>query len=540
MRESEAQTIPTPLPDDPSKIKVDGSFQEILELKDFSYGNGLPVDMYEIELITKAREKRAFNDALPPLSDEASFALRNKFTNEQETREWTQKEKDIEELNAKRLAILQQFLEKREQESEIKRLKKIDNLKEKKDDDVEAQKIKIGKKRVKIIRNIAKKKEMFKLNKGKIGRDIIQEYSDYGSKVYAPLTRDGHNPDRHAFRFELDSSYLTEYENLDSIQSDLSTVESMSFKNINESILEKRYSNSLGKLEKVHSKEIDNAFKSIVRQEQKAKAEMEKKAIEKQKKLDEARNKKTVEVKIETKPINEQCILLQRLLRGRKEQIMMQKGKRDRFELIKELKRADEWKKAEGTDEVNKLIDNYKEKLAEGVIDAIQGDNIAKTLDYLSKQLIRIKEEKKINAIVEMAENERRKRHAEEMGRRQAENILRKKKDNMNEQLTQINQGTMDSYINSLFTNTVNTVSKKQVNKEISIKAHKLNRIVDKIEKRFVKDDIVIRDLVSSFIIPEIVRKKNEDKNELEEKRFIERAKVAISSALDGAQKEYK
>jgi len=26
--------------------------------------------MYEIELIEKAREKRSFNDALPPLSDE--------------------------------------------------------------------------------------------------------------------------------------------------------------------------------------------------------------------------------------------------------------------------------------------------------------------------------------------------------------------------------------------------------------------------------------------------------------------------------------
>ena len=52
MRESEAQTHPCRLPVDPSKIRVDGEFTEILELKDFSYGNGLPVDMYSIELIT--------------------------------------------------------------------------------------------------------------------------------------------------------------------------------------------------------------------------------------------------------------------------------------------------------------------------------------------------------------------------------------------------------------------------------------------------------------------------------------------------------
>lgn len=67
-RESEAQTDPAPL----GEVERDGNFLEILELKDFSFGKGLPVTMYEIELITKAREKRAFNDALPPLSDEVS------------------------------------------------------------------------------------------------------------------------------------------------------------------------------------------------------------------------------------------------------------------------------------------------------------------------------------------------------------------------------------------------------------------------------------------------------------------------------------
>ena len=68
-RESEAQTDPAPLGD----IERNGNFLEILELKDFTYGNGLPVSMFELELIAKAREKRAFNDALPPLSDEVNL-----------------------------------------------------------------------------------------------------------------------------------------------------------------------------------------------------------------------------------------------------------------------------------------------------------------------------------------------------------------------------------------------------------------------------------------------------------------------------------
>ncbi len=62
------------MPTSLGEIEKDGSFLEILELKDFSYGKGLPVTMYELELIEKAREKRAFNDALPPLSDEVGIS----------------------------------------------------------------------------------------------------------------------------------------------------------------------------------------------------------------------------------------------------------------------------------------------------------------------------------------------------------------------------------------------------------------------------------------------------------------------------------
>ena len=535
MRESEAQTIPAPF----GVVKQDNTFQEIFELKDFHYGNGLPVEMHDIELIAKAREKRAFNDALPPLSDEANFNLRNKLTKEQETREWRQKEKEIEEKNEKRLLTLQQFLENREKAFEAKRLEKIDRLKEKKDEEVEAAIIKSRKRRVKIIRNISKMKDKF-INNNNSKRDIILDYASFGSKVYAPLTRDGHNPDRHPFKFELNSYSLNTYDGLSEIQSEIITSQNTTMASITKPKMEKQYSNSLSKLEKVHMKAIKDAFGSIQKQEFKKKEEedLKKKKDEEENRIKSDQNKK-VEEPVEKNLILEDVLLFQRLLRGRKEQIEMQEGRKKRSELIKELKQADEWKSSVATAEEQRLIDNYKEKLTNGVVDAIQGDNISKTLDYLSKELVRIKEEQKINAIVMMAENERRKREAEEMGRRQAENILRDRQDIMTKELQEVNQATMDSYINALFTNTVNKVSKKQVIKEIEIKANKLNTIVDKIEDKFVKDDIRIRDLVSSFIIPEIERKKKQDQIELEEKRFIERAKVAINTSLRNAENEY-
>jgi len=124
-RESECQTDPASL----GEIEKDGNFLEILELKNFSHKDGLPDDLYQLELIAKSREKRAFNDALPPLSDEACFILRRKITQGQEVREWSQTEKEYKEANNLRLQKLQILLETSEKEAEERRMNKIDQLK---------------------------------------------------------------------------------------------------------------------------------------------------------------------------------------------------------------------------------------------------------------------------------------------------------------------------------------------------------------------------------------------------------------------------
>jgi hypothetical protein len=397
---------------------------------------------------------------------------------------------------------------------EERRIAKIDDLKSKKDEECETQIIKSRKKRVKIIRGMQKIKKNFN-SKDKIKRDIINEYNNFGSKVYAPLTRDGHNPDRHPFVLDIKSDHLTTFEGLSEIETEISMESVKNRLDIN--ILDKKYNNSLQKREKVHLSAIEDAFKSIQKQEfNKIGEEKRLKELEIEKQKLQAEKNKPQEKIIPDIPILEDILLFQRLLRGRKEQALMHRGKYDRAELIKELRAADLWKQAgEGSEEDTKLIDNYIEKLTNGVIDAIQGQTISQSLDFLSKQMIRIKEEQKINAIVMLAENERRKREAEEMGRRQAETILRNRQDIMYKELLEVNQATMDSYLNSLFANTVNNVSRKQVIRELEIKANKLNKIVDEIENNLVKDDVKVRDLVSNFIIPEIERNKKEDKGKI-------------------------
>ena len=116
-RESGAQTVP--FTHDSFNIDAN-NIPEVLEIAHFTYGNGLPASMAEMELIEQMRDKRAFDRALPPTSDEACFTLRRRLMEDAETRQWNQRNNVIKQLGNDRLNLLQSALldrEKRVEES---------------------------------------------------------------------------------------------------------------------------------------------------------------------------------------------------------------------------------------------------------------------------------------------------------------------------------------------------------------------------------------------------------------------------------------
>lgn len=64
-------------------------------------------------------------------------------------------------------------------------------------------------------------------------------------------------------------------------------------------------------------------------------------------------------------------ILLQRLVRGRATQNMMFEGKEKRLDLISELRATEEWKAASGLEEERTLIEQYQERVLDGVSEAL-------------------------------------------------------------------------------------------------------------------------------------------------------------------------
>ena len=61
--------------------------------------------------------------------------------------------------------------------------------------------------------------------------------------------------------------------------------------------------------------------------------------------------------------------------------------------------------------------------------------------------------------MVEFAENERRKREAQESGRRQAETVLRKRDAVLYKELMGVHQGSVDSYLQNIVVGTIDAAS---------------------------------------------------------------------------------
>jgi len=106
-REGEAQTDPYT----PDYVVREGDDPELLQLASMTFANGqLPAGLREVEMIERARQKRAFEASLPPITDEVSLALRRKMTSEQEIREWKMREVEMLAEQEERLGEFDQEL----------------------------------------------------------------------------------------------------------------------------------------------------------------------------------------------------------------------------------------------------------------------------------------------------------------------------------------------------------------------------------------------------------------------------------------------
>lgn len=458
---------------------------------------------------------------------------------EQEFREWAKREEDIKRLQNERLNLLQSALVEREKESEDNHSRRIEDIRLKKTEDKEKAIAKIQRKRIKVLRKMFKARKNLD-NKG-ARRDIIQEYSNFGSIVYAPITRDGLSLDKLASKYEVQPDALSTYQGVTELSETLPTKLLKSKCNVDK--IKFTFNKELTRNQRQHraalakiQENIDKIY--VTKDEEELKKEGEQKKYKNEfvrPDTPDRPGRRSKDKAIDYFERQKAALLLQRLLRGRAEQNMMFEGKEKRLDLIAELRITEEWKQASDLQEEKTIIQNYQERVLDGVAEGLQAEMISSTMEGLSKELVRFKQERKIAAMVHMAEQDRRRREAELRGRGQAQQIIAAREDHLFKELMSVHQGRVDNYLQNIISTAVDDAATKQAYDEAKLKVQRLNKVLDKMEQKSNKPETIVRDLMSSFLIPDIQRRKVQRQLQLEQKRFMESARKAIQSSVSQA-----
>ncbi|XP_070644640.1 cilia- and flagella-associated protein 91 isoform X3 [Bos indicus] len=479
-------------------------------------GRGLPAGQAEVEMIERAREKRAWEDTLPPLSDTSQFEKRRRMMNAMERKEWAFREQEIEKLQEIRLEVLKELLKKRDENQNEVNMARLNAQWSKLQEAKEAKLAQIQRKHVSAIRKLMGKGKNIE---GKLERrNIIKDYCDYASQVYGPLSRLGRFPDNNSEDFVVKNHYLNTYEGLVELESCLPDF-----------VTQPRIKPPKPKVTTTK----DGFLKRAARVDREL-AEVHKALLEKKNKDFEAKKPMrflqrkpvpqprlptpTLEMSSnEEEDIEMAVIYLQKLLRGRVVQNMMFEGKEKRLELIQELRTSHALqeddrlvKKAEKQVTLalqrQRNLHEHKVSLVENHLAGLEGRVLADMFDFLSKELVRLQEERRVHALAMLAERQRRMREAEESGRRQVEQRRLQEEDQIFKEVIKVHQSTVTSYLEDIILNTEENTAEEQARAEIEKMAEEINDIAYEMESRRtqLQSEEIVAELVYSFLIPEV------------------------------------
>ncbi|XP_056321628.1 cilia- and flagella-associated protein 91 [Danio aesculapii] len=533
-RESETQTDPY----SPNYVLRPGTTSpELLTLATFTWGHGLPAGLAEVEMIKRARMKRAWEATLPPLDDLLQLEKRRRMMEEMERKEWAFREQEIEKLQETRLTLLLQLLRQREEEQEEVKMERLDVSFSQHQHEKETRLKKIRSDYIIAMRKLLAKRKNVEGNLEK--RDIIKDYSDYGSQMYAPLARMGQTPDRNSNRSTVKSHFLSTYQGLLELEAGLSP-----------SVTEPQIKVPKPKVTKGFISRSARRDLELMKTHQALKEEkvcrVEKKPLRflfKREKPVPRPPTPTVEKPPEGDEERELAIIfLQKLLRGRSTQNKMFEEKERRLELIQELRtthalQKEEQNKKEAEKQVTLALQrqrdfqNDREAQIESFTAALSGVVIVDMLDFLSKELVRLQEERRIHAFTLLAERDRRIREAEESGRRQIEERRRREEDEIFKQVVRVHQDTVDMYLEDVILTSINQTADAQAREELHRKAEELNNITYAMEETMnsQQSEEIVAELVYRFLIPEVQKMDFRERVRHSQRRHLQAARSIIS-----------
>ncbi|XP_028656599.1 cilia- and flagella-associated protein 91 [Erpetoichthys calabaricus] len=540
-RDSETQTDPY----SPEYVVRPGSAPELLTLASLTWGRGLPAGWEEVKMITRAREKRAWEAALPPLNDLSQLQKRRKMMDEMERKEWAFREREIEKLQEIRLKVLQQLLKERDAKQREIQATRMDNRWKLLQEEKEKKLTEIHKGHIRAIRRITGK---MKNVEGKRERhDVIAEYANYGSQIYAPLSRTGLFPDRDSEKYVVKSNFLNTYEGLLELEASLPDFVTQPRIKVPKPKVMTGYIRRTARREM----ELTEMYQAI---KMKDMVVPEKKPLRFLVKIEKPVPRPPTPG-VQAPPEGEEerelaVICLQKLIRGRAIQNMMFEGKEKRIELIQELRTThalqEDRQLIKKTEKQvilalqrQRELHEHKVSTAEGHRANVEGGLLADLFDYLSKELIRLQEERRIHALAVLAERDRRLREAEESGLRQLEERRRREEDEIFKQVVRVHQETVDCYLEDIIFSNLESTADEQAREEIHKVAEEINNIAYTMEetRTRLQSEEIVAELVYSFLIPEVHKITFREKVKQSQLKHLRAAREVVHNVIQNGQK---
>ncbi|XP_014611744.1 PREDICTED: protein MAATS1-like [Polistes canadensis] len=507
-RESETQTVPW---EPPYKI-YPGHNPEVLTVTHLTWGHGLPAGMHETDIINRTKMKRAWEMFLPPMDTEANIKIRKCITKALEEEQWAFRDAEIQCIMDLRLQLMKKISRSKESkhnekiENRFKRLK--NNLGTHRDE------------KIKVIRQNLKRdlRKLHKLHHDKSQlqkKDTIKSYINRVSECFrSQLDVEKYSPEKLRKMKKQssinDSSNYEGIENINFISTKLSSYKKPKSKIVSPTELCVR-----------ETRWTDDKLKTLY---------MDFKAMRLNIISPETPIIMKKKFKIPVFPttpyrvqerkdtlIDQAALCIQETIRGRATQCMMFEGRNRCRELIKELQSTHDIKdynnevqqieKQEIFDTQQKQRDSLlQEELLCEIIDSLEGATVCGMLDYLSKELIRLKDERNAHIFGLLAEKERLMREAAEAGRRQLERNRRRECDEMFQQIIKIDQDTVEIYLDDIIRKEIEEISCQNAEEHIlqffdhvdEISNNTMGNMTDLAEEE------MIADMIYNFVLPEV------------------------------------
>ncbi|CAH2101520.1 unnamed protein product [Euphydryas editha] len=562
-RESSAQT--TPWQPDAVPAEDCENTPEVMFLDKLEWGPGnpyrtgdLPADFHTTEIINKMRHARKWSELVEKRGYPRWVKNRDAIITDIETKDWIFREAEIDELQDIRLALLHKMQAQQRRQNMSRTGRKLAKLWTDKKTDMERKIENIRRKRDRELRKLTKSHQsggrlglVQEMRAARGGGSVTKAAQDPTSDLYAPRVRHGYQARRRHAEIVYDPNLLS-LEDHEQLSAPPAWLQQCG-QNLTRTCSGHHLPRDTTQLCQRETKWSEQFLENLHNDLKKARLGAATTSagplrVLKPRRLTETPRPPTPEVEgvpEEDEASHQAALTLQKVLRGRAVQNLMFEGRTRAAELTEELKTTHGLQKEDRARIVREEArareyhairseQEQKEEAISALVEELCGGAVSAALDFLEKELRRLKEERRQHAFILIALREKAMREAAEAGRRQKEEHRRREHDEMFKQVLGVTQETVDAYLRDVTREAVELATEEQAVLRARISADAVDRsVLEHGSMSTAEQNELVAELVQQFLLPEAHKAASRHRVSALQATKLEAARSLIFGVID-------